>query len=100
MKNQPLVPLLLIALAAAFTGCSVRVDLADENTTTAEAPPSTITEKNRTAFSLGFLVDQESQPEPVPPVAMSKRSRAIEPVHEPASPPPNSRPAVPWGRRC
>jgi hypothetical protein len=89
MKIQPLT--LLLALTAAFTGCSVKVDLADENTTTAEAPPSTITEKSRTAVSLGFLVDQKSEPTPAPSVA-SEESKTIEQAREPAAQPATTEP--------
>jgi hypothetical protein len=84
MKNQPLA--LLLALAAT-SGCSVKVDVADESTTTAEAPPSTITEKSRTAVQVGLLVDQESAPAPAPPVATaSEKPKTVKRAQEPAPP--------------
>ena len=77
MRNQPLLLLLTPILLAATGGCSVKVDVADSSTT--QAPPSTITEKSRTAVEVGFLVDQKSQP-----------------AHEPAPPPPTPDPPL-WG---
>lgn len=76
MKNQPLILLVALALLAAACGCSLKVDLADENTT----------EKSRVAVEVGFLVDRESEPEPAPPTA-SEESKTVEPAREPASPP-------------
>ena len=61
MKNYLLLALLALA-AAVGGGCSVRVDVADENTA----------EKSRVAVEVGFLVDQKSEPAPAPPVALEK----------------------------
>lgn len=93
MKNQPLA-LLLVALAAATAacGCSVRVDLADESTTTAEAPPSTITEKSRTAVSLALFTDNQSQSAPV----ASEKSKTVQSAREPAFPPATPEPPSRW----
>ena len=74
-------------LAAALTGCSLKVDIADENTTTAEAPPSVTSEKSRTAVQVAFLVDQKSEP-----VAMPEKSKTVHPADEPAPPLPTPEP--------
>lgn len=74
-------PLILIALAAAFTGCSVKVDVSDESTA----------EKSRTAVEVGLLVDQKSEPAPAPPATVEK-SKTVQPAHESAPPPPTPDP--------
>ena len=83
MKNY-LLPALILLTAAA--GCSVKVDVADENTTTAEAPPSITAEKSRTAVEVGFLVDRE------PEATASERSKTVQPEPEPAPQPPTPDP--------
>jgi hypothetical protein len=83
MRNPPLALFLLIAAAC---GCSVRVELADESTTTAEAPPSITTEKSRTAVEVGVFTDNQSEPAPAPPVT-SEKSKTFQPAREPALPP-------------
>ena len=83
MKNPPLALLLATILATALTGCSVRVDVSDQNSD----------EESRTAVEVDLFTNN---PRPAPPVATSEKPKTVQPDRETASPPATPEPQPRW----
>ena len=81
MRSLQLALFIFAAALTAIVGCSVKVDVSDQNTD----------EKSRTAVEVGLFAGNQSELPPAPP-ATPEKSETFQPAHEPAPPPPTFEP--------